>query len=84
MLVNDIKEGMRLRFYDGRRGEMKDNKRGIIRTVEIYGNNGWFNDIGSCYVNEIMEVLPKKAGIWQKIELTAAQKKKLALSGVFR
>jgi hypothetical protein len=79
MMINDIKAGMQLEFYDGRRGEMADNKRGIIRTVEIYAEGGWFNDIGSCYVNEIKSV--KVGDTWEKVELSDAHKKKLALNG---
>jgi len=76
MLANDIKEDMELMFYDGREGRMVDNKRGIIRTVEIYGKNGFFNDFGSCYINEISAV--KVGDTWEKVELTNGNRKKLA------
>ncbi len=81
MKTNDIKEGMKLKFHDGRLGEMKDNKRGIVRTVEVYSTSAQPNDMGSCYISEISEV--KVDEEWQKIELSAAHIKKLAVTGIF-
>jgi hypothetical protein len=80
MLTNDIKDGMRIRFWDGRTGVMRDNKRGIIRTVEISATGGFFNDVGSCYINEIAEV--EVGHQWVKAEITTSHAKQLAISGI--
>jgi len=54
MLINDVKKGARLEMSGGRTGEMFDNKKGIIRMVKIDEANGYFPDIGSIYVDEII------------------------------
>lgn len=77
MLANDMKEGMKVTFWDGRTGVIRDNKRGIIRTVEIDARNGFFNDIGSCYISEISSCEG------EKLELTPAHKKQLERVGQY-
>lgn len=78
MVTNDIKEGMEIELTHGRKGVMRDNKRGIIRTVEVEVP-GQGTDIGSCYINEILFVLVDGKPVLN--ELTDAHKKKLANIG---
>jgi len=78
MLTNDIKEGMPIQLTYGRVGTMKDNKKGIIRTVEVEVPGQGF-DVGSCYINEIIMV--KVDERWQPTEIVAAHKKQLEKIG---
>lgn len=55
MLSNDMKEGMEITMTGGRKGWIRDNKKGIIRTVEVEVP-GQGSDFGSCYINEIRTV----------------------------
>lgn len=72
MFINDVKKGARLVMSGGRTGEMFDNKKGITRMVKIDEANGYFPDIGSIYVDEIISAdnVP--------VELSAANKKRMA------
>ena len=54
MITNDIKKGAKLVLTGHRTATMMDNKKGIIRMVETDAVNGWYNEIGSVYVNEIV------------------------------
>lgn len=51
MLSNDIKAGAKLVLTYGRKGTMRDNKKGIRRVVEVMNP---FHEIGSVYINEIL------------------------------
>ncbi len=72
MFINDVKKGARLVMSGGRTGEMFDNKKGITRMVKIDAVNGFYGDIGSIYVDDIISAdnVP--------VELSPANAKKLA------
>ena len=74
MLINDIKSGMNIRLTHNRKGVMRDNKRGIIRVVEVEVP-GQPSDVGSTYADEIIAVEGPNG--WEEIEITPAQKKQL-------
>ncbi len=74
MLTNDIKEGMSIRLTMGRRGTMKDNRRGITRVVEVEVPGQGF-DVGATYVDEIVYVMVN--GKWVEVEMTESHRKKL-------
>ncbi len=77
MYANDMKDGMAIKMTHGREGHCRDNKRGIIRVVEVPvfgGQQG--TDVGSCYVDEILKIQDFE-GEWHAMELTKAHKKTL-------
>ena len=76
MLINDVKDGMQLRLTHGRRGTMKDNKRGIARVVEVEVPWQGF-DIGSTYVDEMVYVRKDDTADWEEVEMLESQRKKL-------
>lgn len=78
MLTNDIKEGMEIIMTQGRVGFMRDNKKGIVRTVEVKVP-GQGTDVGSCYIYEIRSV--KVNGKWEHATMTEAHEKQLAKIG---
>ena len=76
MLTNDIKKGTPLLLtglfgMGNREGVMADNAKGIIRMVEIKETNGHYPDIGSVYIDEILEA------DGNPVEIAPAHKKKL-------
>lgn len=71
---NDLKEGTEIRLTQRREGTIKDNKKGIIRVVEVAVFGQGF-DVGSCYVNEI--ILAKINGVWESVELSDSHEKQL-------
>ena len=78
---NDLKKGDRVRgpglFGQGQRyGKMMDNMKGMTRLVHIEESNGHYPDMGSVYVNEILEV--ERDGEWLPVELSPAHAKKMA------
>ncbi len=74
MISNDVKDGMEIRLTHSRQGWMRDNKSGIIRTVEVEVP-GQGTDVGSCYINELLSV--KVDTIWEPIAITPAHKTQL-------
>ena len=75
---NNIRKDDEILMTYGRRGKMMDNQKGIIRTVEVYEDldNGFFNEIGSVYVSEIVGV--KKGDKWYRVRPSEAHDKKLS------
>lgn len=63
MITNDIKKGAKLVLTGRRTATMVDNKKGIIRMVETDAVNGWVNEIGSVYINEILLADDEPVGI---------------------
>jgi hypothetical protein len=76
ILINDVKKGERILFYQGDEGEILDNLRGITRCVkrEVWGQPGSF-DCGSIYVDEITSVWRDYK--WQPVQPSPAQRKRL-------
>jgi hypothetical protein len=62
---NDVKKGTVLRLTGGREAEMYDNMRGGLRMVRVLGVNGYFDEIGSVYVSEILYA--KVADDWYRV-----------------
>lgn len=63
IITNDIKKGAKLLLTGRRTATMMDNKKGIIRMVETDAVNGWVNEIGSVYINEILLADGEPVGI---------------------
>jgi hypothetical protein len=91
MLTNDIKKGAKLVLTGGRCATMYDNAKGIIRMVKTDDTNGYYEEIGSVYADEIVGVVAEKAEPGKQLlicmsvgkmvdpaELAPAHKKKLA------
>ena len=61
MKTNDIKKGMKIRVTNlgtPVSGVMMDNLKGNTRLVEVKGSEiGMFDEMGSVYVSDIIEVL---------------------------
>lgn len=66
MLTNNIKKGMALRLTNKRKGFMRDNKLGIIRTIKVEVPGHGFKTV-NCYINEIEEVYDQDK--WHKAEI---------------
>lgn len=75
MFANEMKSGMEVLMTHGREGHIRDNKKGIVRVVEVVVP-GKGTDVGSCYVDEIKEVKDFE-GNWHHLKLTADHQKKL-------
>lgn len=77
MKTNDIKKGMRIMSVQlgvPCLGIMADNLKGNTRMVDVKGETiGMFDEIGSVYSHEIVEV--EVDGVWQPVEHTEAQLK---------
>jgi hypothetical protein len=54
ILTNDIKKGDRCKLRCGWYGTMKDNAKGVTRTMEVEGD---FTEIGSVYSHDIVQVI---------------------------
>lgn len=83
MTHNDLKKGMKVQMTAVpvisnayRTGTIMDNQNGIIRMVQIDANNGYFPDIGSVYVSDILYVLYPD-DMPEIVELSEAHKKRL-------
>jgi hypothetical protein len=73
MLTNDIKKGMRIRLRNGWEATMMDNKKGTIRTAEVYGT---YTETGSVYAHDIVAVRTDKdeaGSAWTGVEYTESQ-----------
>ena len=88
MKHNDLKKGMKVQMTAVptisnayRTGTIMDNQKGIIRMVQIDANNGYFPDIGSVYVSEILYVLYPD-DMPETIEMSEAHKKRLGILSV--
>ena len=64
MIHNDLKKGMRVQMtpINGisgamRTGTLMDSMKGVTRMVKIDEANGYYPDIGSVYVSEILYAL---------------------------
>jgi len=71
---NEVKKGAIAYFFDGREGEVMDNRKGIRRMVkvEVFGMPGMF-DIGDEYVHQWDTVLQN--GVRYKVVHTKDQLK---------
>ena len=81
---NDIKKGWNLKTKQ--LGEitnaiMMDNKKGTIRYVDVKGSEiGYYDEMGSIYVWEIVQAQDPKTGKWHRVDSStykAAQSKML-------
>ena len=79
MLANDMRSGMAVELSFGRHGNLRCNKKGIYRMVEVVVNGQEpMTDIGDCYIDEIVRVQDFD-GEWHKVEINATHKKKLVM-----
>ena len=83
MTHNELKKGMRVQLTPlpiispmPRCGIIMDNTKGITRMVKIQEKNGYFRDIGSVYVNEILYYLDD-TNLFEPVEVSKAHQKKL-------
>ena len=83
MIHNDLKKGTKVQMtpikgISGafRRGTIVDNARGITRMVQIIEENGYYPDIGSVYVSDILYVLYDN-DMPEAVEVSEAHQKKL-------
>jgi len=81
---NDLKKGTRVKmtpFYlisnELRSGVLIDNMKGITRLVHIDEENGYFPDMGSVYVDEILGYFNEETDRWEAIKLNNNHWKKL-------
>ena len=83
MTHNELRKGMRVQLTPiptispmPRSGTLMDNTKGITRMVKIQEKNGYFRDIGSVYVNEILYYLDD-TNLFEPVEVSEAHQKKL-------
>ena len=76
MLANDIKEGFEVRMTHGRRAIMRDNKKGIIRVVEVEVP-GQGTDVGSSYIDEMVYARKSEEHDWEEVEIIESHRSKL-------
>ena len=81
---NDLKKGIKVVMTPvslissaPRTGVLMDNMKGVTRLVHIEEKNGYFPDMGSVYVDEIVGYLNKETDKWEKVELSDAHAKKM-------
>jgi len=75
ILANDVKKGTKIVLTDGTPATVKDNKRGIIRMIEVVSVfGGGFPSTGSEYIRRWSHV--KATG--DRIVFSPAQQKQLA------
>jgi|TARA_R100000093_G_C1911403_1_gene62887 hypothetical protein len=81
---NDLKKGTRVKmtpFYlisnELRSGVLIDNMKGITRLVHIDEENGYFPDMGSVYVDEIIGYFNEETDRWEAIKLNNKHFKQL-------
>tara|TARA_R110001592_G_C12999170_1_gene735736 strand:+ start:412 stop:690 length:279 start_codon:yes stop_codon:yes gene_type:complete len=83
MTHNDLKKGMKVQLTSVpmisgayRRATIMDNLKGITRMVRVEEENGYFPDIGSVYVNEILFALYDN-DMPEPIDVSEAHQKKI-------
>lgn len=83
MTHNDLKKGMKVQLTPiygisnaYRTGRIIDNAKGITRMVHIDEANGYYPDMGSVYVSEILYVLYDN-DMPEPIDVSVAHQKKL-------
>ena len=83
MIHNDLKKGMKVLMTSiqgissaMRTGTVMDNMKGVTRMVKIDEANGYYPDIGSVYVSDILYALYDN-GMQQSIDISEAHQKKL-------
>ena len=83
MIHNDLKKGMRVQMtpIQGissamRTGTLMDSMKGVTRMVKIDEANGYYPDIGSVYVSDILYALYDN-GMQESIDISEAHQKKL-------
>jgi len=87
MSPNNIKAGAYLLLTNEEQAIMRDNKRGIIRTIEVLND---YHDVGSDYIDRITHVYVQYhdnamefpvpgsfEGVWEEIEISTYHKKQL-------
>ena len=70
--ANDVKKGWAVEMRNGFRGEMYDNKKGNIRTVNM--TDAPYPEIGSVYIWDILTVTNLDGETFE-IDLTPRQRK---------
>ena len=85
MTHNDLRKGMRVQLTPipmisnrPRFARIMDNMKGITRMVHIEEKDGYFADMGSVYVSEILYYLDD-TGLFEPVEVSKAHQKKLDL-----
>jgi hypothetical protein len=76
VLSTDLKKGEKLILTGNREAILQckvPKTRPIVQMVEVLGTNGNFHEWGSCYVNEILNVVRDEK--WVRVEMTPQQKK---------
>ena len=83
MTHNDLKKGTKVQLTSVpmisnayRTGTLMDSMKGLTRMVKIDEANGYFPDIGSVYVSEILYVLYPD-DIPEEVTISEAHQKKL-------
>jgi len=89
--ANDLKKGDRVVLEGNREAIVQDNKKGIIRCMEVLGKNGWHHETGDTYADEIKGLIVHGATpgvqllidfssghMLEPVELSPAQAKKMA------
>ena len=83
MTHNELRKGMRVQLTPipmisnrPRFAKIMDNMKGITRMVQILDQNGYFPDIGSVYVNEILYYLDDTK-LFKPVEVSETHQKKL-------
>ena len=91
ILANDLKKGDRVVLHGNREAIVADNKKGIIRCMEVLEKHGWFHETGDTYADEIKGLIVNGAKpnvellidfssghMLEPVELSEAQAKKMA------
>lgn len=84
MFVNDLKTGMRVKMASipeisgkPRIATIEDNRTGVIRTVLVEGRDGYDEEAGSAWIDEILAV--EQDGAWEPVEMTDVQRATLLI-----
>ncbi len=74
MTHNELRKGTEVFLLGGRKGKLLDNKKGIIRCVQI--TEGGYPEAGSVYVWEIHSAILPGSDTIQPVALSSAHAKK--------
>ncbi len=88
--ANDLKKGDYVVLHGNREAIVQDNKKGVIRNMEVLGKHGWVHETGDTYADEIKGLIVHDAKprvellidfasghMLEPVELSPAQAKKM-------
>ena len=73
ILTNDLLKGQEVLLTGDRIAKIVRNQKGTIKDIEVLAINGFYNEFGTCYVDEIRAV--KTDNDWKKVSVDPKHQK---------